>query len=125
MNKRYHHIGLPAADQAAAIPGETYIEASDMWISSPDDHPQRIEWLRYGPKNETPAAFRTAPHLCYEVDNLQEYLTSIGSDAVPNPMGNPPFANVVFLNDGSGIEIEYIEVYPGRHWFDDRAKGLM
>lgn len=54
MSKRYHHIGLPAADQVTPIPGETYMEASDIWISSPDDHPQRIEWLRYGPTNSTP-----------------------------------------------------------------------
>jgi hypothetical protein len=125
MSKRYHHIGLPAADQETPIEGETYIESSDMWISSPDDHPQRIEWLRYGPKNTTPDSFRNAPHLCYEVDDLRGFLESIGSDATPRPMGEPPFADVVFLDDGSGIEIEYIQVYPGRHWFDDKAKGLI
>lgn len=125
MSKRYHHIGLPAPDQTTPIPGETYMEGSDMWISSPDDHPQRIEWLRYGSNNSTPESFRSSPHLCYEVDNLQQYLDSIGSDTAPRLMGEPPFANVVFLNDGSGIEIEYIEIFPGRHWFDDQAKGLI
>lgn len=125
MEKRYHHIGLPAPDQETPIPGETYVASGDIWISSPDDHPQRIEWLRYGPNNRKPQAKRDEPHICYEVDDLEAFLKSIGSDATPGEMGEPPFAKVVFIDDGSGIETEYIQIYPGRHWFDDKAKGLI
>jgi hypothetical protein len=125
MNKRYHHFALPAPDQDTPMPGETYLESGDIWISNPDDHPQRIEWLRYGPRNTKPEAARQAPHICYQVDDLEAFLKSIGSDATPGEMGEPPFAKVVFLDDGSGIETEYIEIYPGRNWFDDAAKGLI
>jgi hypothetical protein len=125
MEKRYHHIGLPAPDQDSPIPGETYVEAADIYISSPDDHPQKIEWLRYGPNNTKPLEKRAEPHICYEVDDLEAHLAHIGVDRQPGVMGEPPFAKVIFIDDGSGIETEYIEIFPGRHWFDDKAKGLI
>ena len=47
--KRYHHFGLPAPDQETPIEGEFWLEGGKLWITNPNHHPQRVEWLRYAP----------------------------------------------------------------------------
>jgi len=45
--KQFHHLGLPAEDQDTPIDGEFWLEGGKLWLTNPDHHPQRVEWLRY------------------------------------------------------------------------------
>ena len=116
--KRFHHIGLPAADQQTPIPGETWVEGGKLWLTNPKNHPQRVEWLRYGPGNTTdPNAFESG-HICYEVDDIHAAVEGKTIVREIGEMGEPPFALAAFTEE-DGIRVEYIQLYPGREWFDD------
>ena len=43
---QYHHTGV-VTDQKQ--PNEMYVEATKVWITNPDEHPCRIEYVRYEP----------------------------------------------------------------------------
>jgi hypothetical protein len=116
--KRFHHIGLPAPDQARPMPGESFVRATGTWVTNPAHHPQRVEWLRYEPDTTVDAGFREAPHICYEVDRLDDVLQGGPIVAGPFEVGEPPFGQAVFIRE-DGIAVEYLEVYSGRRWFDD------
>ena len=104
--KRFHHIGLPAADQDTPIPGETWVAGGKLWLTNPKNHPQRVEWLRYGPGNTTdPNAFESG-HICYEVDDIH---AAVEGKTIVREIGT----------EEDGIRVEYIQLYPGREWFDD------
>ena len=44
---QYHHTGV-VTDQKQ--PNEFYVEATKVWVTDPDDHPYRIEFLRFEPE---------------------------------------------------------------------------
>ena len=117
MTRTYHHIGLPTETPQ---PHETWLEGGRLWISNPNLHPQRVEWLRYAdaPADEAQAAFRASPHIAYTVDDLDAAID--GKDIVipAKEIGEPPFALAAFTRE-DGIVVEYLQIYPGRAWFDD------
>jgi hypothetical protein len=116
--KRFHHIGLPAPDQQTPMPGESFVSATRTWVTNPARHPQRVEWLRYEPDTTVGRAFQSAPHICYEVDDLADYEHAANIVAGPFEVGDPPFGRAVFIQE-DGIAVEYLQIYPGRQWFDD------
>ncbi len=120
MKRTFHHIGLPAPDQTTPIPGESWVESSRCWVSNPAHHPNRIEWLRYRHDSTVDPEFQQAPHICYTVDNLDEAIAGKEIAVAPFEPGDPPFGRAAFTWE-DGVVIEYIELYPGRAWFDDTA----
>jgi len=116
--RRFHHIGLPAPVQNAPMPLESFVAATRTWVTNPANHPQRIEWLRYEPDSTVATDFQRSPHICYEVDRLPVFAD--GTDVVVGPfdVGEPPFGRAVFIYE-DGIAVEYLEISPGRRWFDD------
>jgi hypothetical protein len=118
MPRRFHHIGL-TADMPQ--PGESWVEKTRVWVTDPDDHPQKIEWLRYAPDSPVSEDFQSRPHIAYTTDSLDEAMA--GKPVVLEPMevGDPPFGRAVFVEEDDVI-VEYIEVYQGRRWFDDEVE---
>ena len=45
MKKTFHHTGVITDQQQ---PGEIYVAVSRVWVTSPETHPYRIEFLRFG-----------------------------------------------------------------------------
>ena len=119
MAKQFHHIGLPTAE---VQPHEFWIEAARLWVSNPARHPQRIEWLRYEPDSTAGKEFRENPHLAYAVDDLEAHV--VGKEVIigPSEIGEPPFALAAFTRE-DGLIVEYMQLYPGRQWFDDALDG--
>lgn len=118
MKKAFHHIGLPAADQKIPLPGESWVESSRCWVTNPAHHPQRIEFLRYAADTTVDPAFQNAPHICYVVDDLDAVISGQEIATPPFEPGEPPFGRAAFTM-ANGIAVEYIQLYPGRTWFDD------
>jgi hypothetical protein len=113
--KKFHHIGLRTYE---AQPQEHYIAPSQCWITNPNRHPQHIEYLRYGPDSPIKPEFMDAPHVAYEVEDLPAHLTGKEVYLAPFEVGEPPFATVAFTIE-DGLFIEYLQLKPGRTWFDD------
>ncbi len=115
--KQFHHIGLPAEDQETPIDGEFWLEGGKLWLTNPDHHPQRVEWLRYAPGHARDPRFRDHPHICYEVDDLH---AAVAGKTIVRPvgdMGDPPFGLAAFTEE-DGILVEYLQVTTNRRWFD-------
>jgi hypothetical protein len=116
--KTFHHIGLPAPDQETPVPGESWVESGRLWVSNPAHHPQRVEYLRYPDHTTIDGAFQQQPHICYLTDDLDTELSGKEVIIPPSEPGDPPFGRAAFTME-DGIAVEYIQLYPGRSWFDD------
>jgi hypothetical protein len=119
MRRTFHHIGLIAETPQ---PHETWVEGGRLWISNPNLHPQRVEWLRYADPAATDAdaAFRAEPHIAYTVDSLDEAIAGKEVVIEPGEIGEPPFALAAFAKE-DGLVVEYMQIYEGRAWFDDEV----
>jgi hypothetical protein len=115
VTKRFHHIGLPTTEPQ---PGESWVEANRVWVSNPAHHPQRIEWLRYAPDTPVEPEVQRSPHVAYTVDDLQVEIAGKDIALPPFEAGEPPFALSAFTRE-DGLVVEYMQLYPGRQWFDD------
>ncbi|CAN5731807.1 hypothetical protein BH23CHL5_BH23CHL5_25860 [soil metagenome] len=111
--KRFHHVGLTTHD---VQPDEDYVSPSKCWVTNPNDHPYRVELLRYAPESEVPADFQNSPHIAYAVDELESHLEGKEIILEPFDVDDPPFARVAFTME-DGLYVEYMKFVPGRTWF--------
>ena len=111
--KQFHHVGITTLEE---LPGEDYVTASDCYVTNPNDHPYRIEYLRYPPGCPISEEFRTTPHIAYAVDELEPHLEGKDVMLAPFDVDDPPFARVAFTKE-DGLIVEYMQFYPGRTWF--------
>ncbi len=101
---RFDHIGVVTEERR---PGESWVEATRVWVTSPRDHPFHVEWLRYEPDSPVTGALRTEPHVAYRVDDLAAALEGHAVLAEPfDPTGRgDDFVRVAFvLVDGAVVE---------------------
>ena len=112
--RTFHHVGLTTLDEQ---PNEDYVAPSKCWVTNPNDHPYRIEFLRYAPDSPVSEEFQGAPHVAYAVDELEPNL--VGKEVIIPPFevdAPPSFARVAFTKE-DGLFVEYMQFAPGRTWF--------
>jgi hypothetical protein len=102
--KTFHHVGLVAQGPK---PGEVYLDSLKVWVTNPDDDPNRIEWVRPEPGSPlagTPVA--QMPHVCWKVDDLDAELR--GKQLAVGPLDAAPGLRIAyFFVDGALVE--YLE----------------
>jgi len=113
--KTFHHVGLRTKEPQ---PGESFIAPTRVWVSNPNRHDQRIEYLRYEPDSPIAEEFMEAPHIAYAVDDLEPHLAGKDLYLAPFDVGEPPFATVAFTRE-HGLFVEYMVFRPGRAWHDE------
>ena len=111
--KQFHHVGLRAHE---VQPDEDHVAPSKCWVTDPNEHPNRIEFLRYAADSPIDPEFMDAPHVAWEVDELEPHLEGKEVYLHPFDVGEPPFARVAFTRE-DGLYVEYMKFYPGRRWF--------
>ena len=111
--KRFHHVGLRAMEPQ---PQEDYVPPSKCWVTDPNLHPNRVEYLRYAPDSPISDEFKDTPHVAYAVDDLQAHLAGKEIYVPPFDVDDPPFATVAFTRE-NGHFVEYMQFKPGRNWF--------
>ena len=102
---RFDHIGLITDD---AKPGESWVEATRVWVTSPREHPYNVEWLRFEPDTPVTGPLRTQPHVAYRVDDLTRAIEGHKVLAEPfDPTGRgDDFLRAAFIEvDGAVIEL--------------------
>ena len=111
---RFDHIGVPTRERKQ---GESWVEATRVWVTSPRAHPFNVEWLRYEPDSPVQGPLRTDPHIAYRVDDVHAAVEGHSVVAEPFDVGDG-FLTVAFVQvDGALVEfMQYAN--PGEEgWF--------
>ena len=97
----FDHVGLITDEQK---PGESWVEATRVWVTSPRAHPFNIEWLRFEPDTPVTGPLRSEPHVAYRVPDVNAAIEGHEVLAEPFDVGNG-FLTVAFvLIDGAVVE---------------------
>ena len=115
MTKHFHHIGLPTDEPQ---PGETYVEETKVWVTRPENHPYRIEYLRFEPDSPVTGPVRDLPHVAYRLEGIDIAHALEGEDVIIEPFA--PMEGLLvafFLKDGAVIE--YMQFREGATEFRD------
>ena len=100
---KFHHIGVPCTQAGA---DEIYVEAAKVHATDPEEHPYRIEFLRFDPDSEMHEAVKNNPHAAFFVDNLEEALK--GQNVIIPPVDIDETLRIAFIMDGPAV-IELME----------------
>jgi hypothetical protein len=96
----FDHIGIPAPEKRD---GMRFLESKRLWLTSPADHPYRVEWLWYEDGSPEAELVRTRPHVAYRVDSLEEAMA--GQQVVADPFDVFGEVRVGFIEvDGAPVE---------------------
>jgi hypothetical protein len=109
MHKTYHHTGVITDEPQ---PGEIFVAASKVWVTSPEQHPHRIEYLRYEPDSPIRGLVRERCHTAYVVDVDLETAIS-GANVLLGPFEALEGLKVVFI-EVNGAVVEYMRFSGGR-----------
>lgn len=102
---QFDHIGIPAAAKREEM---RYLEAKRLWLTSPDDHPFRVEWLWYEDGSPEAELVRTLPHVAYRVDSLEDAMA--GRRVVAEPFDVFGEVRVGFI-EVDGAPVEFVQPY--------------
>jgi hypothetical protein len=107
----FDHVGLPVDERQ---PGELYVKETKVWVTDPQKHPYRVEWLRYEPDSPVKGPVRDLPHMAFRVDRLEPEIQ--GAEVLLGPFHATDTVRVVFvLKDGAVFE--FMENSKPGHWF--------
>jgi hypothetical protein len=101
----FDHIGIPAP---AKRDGMRYLESKRLWLTSPADHPYRVEWLWYEEGSPEVELVRTVPHVAYRVGSLEEAMA--GRHVIAEPFDVFAEVRVSFI-DVDGAPVEFVQPY--------------
>jgi len=105
---KFHHTGV-ITDQKQK--GEVYVAATKVWVTNPEEHPYRIEFLRFEPDSPVAPPVSNRCHTAYVVDDLDAEIR--GKKVVLGPFDALEGLRVVFIED-KGAVVEYMQFSKGR-----------
>ena len=98
---RFDHIGIVTSQ---AREGESWVEATRVWVTNPRAHPYHVEWLRFEPDSPVEGLLRTEPHIAYRVDDVDRAIEGHNVLAEPFDVGDG-FLKAAFVEvDGAVVE---------------------
>jgi hypothetical protein len=90
------------------MPGEIYLEQFKLYVCGFDKSPFGIEWMRYEEGSPINELIKSAPHIAFEVDDLDYELSRFNFNVITEP--NSPGNEVrVAMIEHDGAIIELIE----------------
>lgn len=106
----FDHVGITTTLKQ---PSENWVEQSRVWVTSPRDHPEHIEFLRYEPDSTVPEIIKVNPHIAFRVEALGPHIE--GQEIIIAPFVVGDFLEVVFVRKYNTI-FEYMH-YLKKGWF--------
>ena len=102
MSAEYMHIGIPVTNKK---PGMNYVEAMKIWVSNPDDHDYKIEYVKFEEGTPFPEVMHRAPHVAFKVDDIEKHLKD-ADETIFAPTEIGPGVRIAFaIKDGAIIEL--------------------
>lgn len=100
MKQEFNHVGIPTTFKRE---GETYLEDAKLYITDFENHPYKIEWLRFEEGSPMPEILKTTAHVAYMVDDLETAMK--GKQTLLEPFEPMEGLRVAFiLDDGAPVE---------------------
>ncbi len=98
-------------------PGESWVEATRVWVTSPRAHACNVEYLRFSPDSPVAGPIREQPHIAYRVLDLAAAIE--GHEVILGPFGvGDGFLEVAFLLvDGVVVEFMQYRDPDEKGWF--------
>jgi hypothetical protein len=111
---RFDHVGVVTEEEQ---PGESWVEATRVWVTSPRAHPYNIEFVRFAPDTPVTGPLRTEPHVAYRVDDVESAIR--GHDVLLEPFAvGDGFAIVAFVKvEGAMVEFMQYRNPDEEGWF--------
>lgn len=103
MTAQFHHFGVPTTEKQA---NETFLEGSGVYITDPETHPYKIEFLRFAEDTSMPEEICNNAHAAFIVESLDEALA--GKTVLIPPFDATDELRCAFIKDGTAI-IELME----------------
>ncbi len=100
----FSHVGM-ITDEVKE--GETFVEATRVWVTDFIKHPYHIEWLRFEKDSPLTGPVRNLPHVAYRVDSLET--ASAGMKVLLEPFIPLEGLRVGFYETSDGAVIEFME----------------
>ena len=94
----FHHYGVPTNVKQE---GETYIEGAKVFVTDPERHPYRIEFLRFEENSPMHEEIINKPHAACIVDDLKTALE--GKNVIVEPFDATESLRVAFINDNGAV----------------------
>ena len=113
---KFDHIGIITADRRE---GESWVEATRVWVTSPREHPFNVEFLRFEEDSPVTGPLRTKPHVAYRVEDVVQAIEGHDVLAQPfHPAPDPDFLTVAFVHvDGAVVEFMQYANPEEEGWF--------
>ncbi len=109
----FHHIGMPTEEVQE---GETFVEDTKVWVTRPENHPMRVEFLRFEADSEVTGPIREMPHVAFRVNDIHAALE--GEDVILEPFTPMEGLQVAFFMK-DGAVFEYMQFRDGASEFSD------
>jgi hypothetical protein len=114
--RQFHHVGVITDEPQ---PAEIYVEATKVHVTNPNDHPYRIEYLRFEPDTPVTGPVRDLPHIAFKVPQLEPEMA--GREVLLGPFQAMDNLRVVFVSI-DGAVYEFME-FTGESEFDGVSTG--
>jgi hypothetical protein len=102
---KYNHIGIPTTER---FDGEIDLPHLKMTVSDHANNPFGIQWQRYWPDAPYPDLVKKAPHVAFEVNDLDSALA--GWKIVIPPNSPSPGVRVAMIEvNGAPVELMQID----------------
>jgi catechol 2,3-dioxygenase-like lactoylglutathione lyase family enzyme len=98
---KFMHVGVPTSKVQE---NETYLEDLKVYVTSPDNHELKFEYLRYEEGTPLPEAMQKNPHVAFQVDSIEEM--SKGAEIIVEPFQADENTKIAFIvKDGVVFEL--------------------
>lgn len=103
VSATFHHFGVPTSVKMGE---ENYIEGAKVYVTDPEKHPFRVEFLRFDVDSPLPDAVKSGPHAAFLVDSLDAALE--GQEVIIPPFDATYELRCAFVKNGDAV-IEVME----------------
>ncbi|NLC32586.1 MAG: VOC family protein [Clostridiales bacterium] len=100
----FDHIGMTTTQK---MPNERYVQRTKVWVTDPQLHPFKIEWLRYEEDSTVPDILRNSCHVAWHVDDIAA--ESKGLKVILAPFSSVAGHVVGFFQTEDGAIVELME----------------
>jgi hypothetical protein len=100
----FKHFGVPTSKRHKS---ETYIEGAKVYVTDPESHPYKVEFLRFEADSPLPEAVQTRCHAAFQVESLEQALK--GKNVIIEPFDATDACRCAFIMDGDAV-VELMEM---------------